>query len=87
MGSFVWGFIKGILGDLFGKIFGTDKASKLENENIGLRKKATRARSEVIAKTNEMAYTDAQRKRAQEKKDAKSKKDRVDITSRRYRKP
>lgn len=87
MGAFVWGFIKGLLGGLLAKLFGTDKETKLENENMGLRKKVTRAQSEVVAKTNEMAYQDAQRKREQEKKNAKSTKERVDITSRRYRKP
>lgn len=85
MGGFIWGFIKGVLGSLLAKIFGTDKETKLENENMGLRKKVTRARSDAIAKTNKMAYEDGVRKRKEAKKDAKSAKERISNTSRRYR--
>lgn len=85
MGAFLWGFVKGIFGSLLAKIFGTDKEAKLETENMGLRKKVVRARSETIGKTNEMAYKDGLRKRKQAKKDAKSTKERVANTSRRYK--
>lgn len=85
MWTFLLGIIKGVFGEAIARIFGRDKESKLEKENIGLRKRVTRSQSEAVATKNEQAYKAGVEKRKTERKNAKSTNKRIDNTSRRYR--
>lgn len=85
MWSFLYGIIKGIFGEAIAKLFGRDKETKLEKENIGLRKRVTRAESETVKAKNEQTYKTGVEKRKTERKNAKSTNKRIDNTSRRYR--
>lgn len=87
MWAFLFGIIKGIFGEAIAKIFGRDRESKLEKENIGLRKRVTRATSETVKAENEAGYKAGVEKRTKERINAKSANERIDNTSHRYRKP